>query len=163
MYGKRLPKSSYQTVISYAFTSSYSCEIQTMVCVLQLHWLETPKLTWSLPLQPPTWADPPWLSPLRCLHHLHDSLGATPLTRHPLAQGTVSLLVLTHPLGAFQSAPSPADRAFFWLCVYSCHPQMWPLTTAYHWGRSLPSLQTPPRSWVQLGSRCAIPHLHPFS
>lgn len=121
MYGKRLPKSSYQTVISYAFTSSYSREIEMMVCVLQLHWSETQKLTWSLPLQPPTSADPPWLSPPRCLHHLHDSLGATPLTRHPLAQDTVSLLVLTHPLGAFQSAPSPVDRALFWMCVYSHH------------------------------------------
>ena len=37
MYGKRLPKSVYQTVISYAFTSSYSGEIEMMVCVLQLH------------------------------------------------------------------------------------------------------------------------------
>ena len=51
----------------------------------------------------------------------HDSLRATPLTRHPLAQGTVSLLVLTHPLGAFQSVRGPVDHALFWMCIYSCH------------------------------------------
>ena len=124
MYGKRLPKSVHQTVISYAFTSSYSCEIEMMVCVLQLHWSDTQKLTWTFPLQPEQILPEQTLPgfPLSGASPTsHDSLRAPPLTRHPLAQGTVSLLVLTHPLGAFPSVCGPVDHALFWMCIYSCH------------------------------------------
>lgn len=68
--GKDFQRSSYQIVFSYALNASFSRGIETTVWVLQPHWSETRKLTWTLPPQPPIWADPPSLSPLRCLPHL---------------------------------------------------------------------------------------------